>query len=245
MADISTFPIPTETLDPAAYPEFIGPATDWQFSETHLQARPVGGDTWVDVVALADITGPTGDAGAAGTPGADGNTILSGDVDPTDEGVDGNFYINKVSWKIFGPKATTWPAGVSLKGADGADFATPITTATITAGDLATPLDNKIYHVALTSDVDGDWTAPIPSGGDDATTGFYATVIFNPPGTGEGSGAGTDGPWIAPFPVGWNQVSGLDSVSLAPGDDPIVCSLASVGDGVILVSAVAAVEIAA
>lgn len=118
-----------------------------------------------------------------------------------------------------------------------------ITTATITAGNLATPLDGNIHHVALIADVDGTWSAVIPSGGNAATTGYFTTVIFDPPGTGEGSGVGTDGPWIAPFPVGWHQVAGLDSISLAPGDDPIVCSLASVGDGVILVSAVAAVEI--
>ncbi|WP_252178340.1 hypothetical protein [Endozoicomonas sp. 4G] len=129
--------------------------------------------------------------------------------------------------------------------ADTAEQPAAITTAAITDGSLATPLNGSIHHVALTEDVDVAWTAPIPSGGNAATTGYYCTVVFNPPGTGEGSGAEDDGPWIAPFPVGWNQVGGLDSISLAPGDDPIVCSLASVGDGVILVSAVAAVEIAA
>ena len=187
MADLTTFPIPTEALDPADWPEFIGPATEWQASATHLQARPVGGSTWVDIVALSEITGPKGDLGTA-------------------------------------------PA---------------ITTATITTGNLATPLDGSIHHVALTADVDGTWTAATPEGGNAATTGYYATVIFDPPGVGEGSGAEDDGPWIAPFPVGWNQVGGLDSISLAPGDDPIVCQLASVGAGVILVSAVAAVEITA
>ena len=120
-----------------------------------------------------------------------------------------------------------------------------VSAVTITAGAIATPLDGSIYHVALTADVSGTWSAPIPSGGNAATTGYFATVIFSPPGTGEGSGVGTDGPWIAPFPVGWSQVGGLDSISLAPGDDPIVCSLASVGEGMILVTAVSAVEIAA
>ena len=206
MADLTTFPIPTEVLDPADWPEFKG------------------------------------------------RTILNGEVDPTDEGEDGDFYLNTATQTMFGPKAAgAWPAGVLLKGADGTNGtngvdgapgdAPPITTATITAGNLATPLDGNIHHVALIADVDGTWSAVIPSGGNAATTGYFTTVIFDPPGTGEGSGVGTDGPWIAPFPVGWHQVAGLDSISLAPGDDPIVCSLASVGDGVILVSAVAAVEI--
>lgn len=57
------------------------------------------------------------------TKGDDGSTILNGTVDPTTEGNDGDFYINTASLKIFGPKATTWPAGVLIKGADGANGA--------------------------------------------------------------------------------------------------------------------------
>lgn len=62
--------------------------------------------------------GPPGAPGAPGTPGAagvDGKTIRYGLVDPTTEGVDGDFYINTVDNKIFGPKANgVWPAGVAL-----------------------------------------------------------------------------------------------------------------------------------
>jgi hypothetical protein len=72
-------------------------------------------------------TGPTGATGPAGAPGADGidgRTILSGTVDPTTEGENGDFYINTSSSTLFGPKATgTWPSGVLLIGADGADGA--------------------------------------------------------------------------------------------------------------------------
>jgi hypothetical protein len=63
--------------------------------------------------------GPAGTAGSNGSDGADGNTVLHGVVDPTTEGVDGDFYINTVSNYIFGPKATTWPTGVSLVGPEG------------------------------------------------------------------------------------------------------------------------------
>lgn len=66
-----------------------------------------------------------GDAGADGNDGADGedgNTILYGAVDPTTEGIDGNFYINTTTTVLFGPKAGgVWPTGVPLIGADGAD----------------------------------------------------------------------------------------------------------------------------
>ena len=87
-------------------------------------------------------TGPTGPAGADGAAGAagpagpqgpagaDGRTVLYGTADPTTEGVDGDFYINTTSHFMFGPKATVWPAGISLigpqgpAGADGAAGAT-------------------------------------------------------------------------------------------------------------------------
>lgn len=59
--------------------------------------------------------------GADGAPGADGRTILSGTVDPTTEGEDGDFYINTATTTLFGPKNVTWPAGVSLVGPAGAD----------------------------------------------------------------------------------------------------------------------------
>ena len=66
--------------------------------------------------------GPQGIQGPAGTDGIDGldgRTILSGTVDPTTEGEDGDFYINTTTSTLFGPKATTWPAGVSLIGLTG------------------------------------------------------------------------------------------------------------------------------
>jgi hypothetical protein len=76
-----------------------------------------GSDAWNDLI----YAGIQGDTGAAGT---DGRTILSGAVDPTTEGADGDFYINTATSTLFGPKASgTWPAGVSLIGADGADAA--------------------------------------------------------------------------------------------------------------------------
>ena len=81
-------------------------------------------------------TGPTGPAGADGAAGAagpagpqgpagaDGRTVLYGTADPTTEGVDGDFYINTTSHFMFGPKATVWPAGISLIGPQGPAGAT-------------------------------------------------------------------------------------------------------------------------
>lgn len=95
MTDITSFPIPTEILDPANYPEFVGATGD---------------------------PGPPGDQGEPGPPGEDGNTILSGTGAPSDldDGVNGDYYIDPTAQLIYGPKADgAWPAGVSIKGEQG------------------------------------------------------------------------------------------------------------------------------
>ncbi|MCU1348653.1 MAG: hypothetical protein JWO56_1683, partial [Acidobacteria bacterium] len=57
-------------------------------------------------------------AGTNGTNGVDGNTVLYGSgVPASGTGVNGNFYIDKDAWTIYGPKAAgAWPAGVSIFG---------------------------------------------------------------------------------------------------------------------------------
>lgn len=48
------------------------------------------------------------------------NSLLTGTVDPTTEGVDGDVYINTSTNMIFGPKAAgSWPSGTSLVGPAG------------------------------------------------------------------------------------------------------------------------------
>jgi hypothetical protein len=82
------------------------------------------GGTWSQVFSMQ--TGPAGSAGSSGingTNGIDGKSVLSGTTDPSNlyTGTDGDFYINTTDYTLFGPKASgTWPAGVSLVGADGA-----------------------------------------------------------------------------------------------------------------------------
>ncbi len=64
-----------------------------------------------------------GVAGATGSAGADGNSVLSGTSNPTSNvGSQGDFYFNTANSTMWGPKgATSWPAaGVSLIGATGA-----------------------------------------------------------------------------------------------------------------------------
>jgi hypothetical protein len=88
----------------------------WDSTIGQLRIYYNDGDTsqWVDAVNTQGI------AGTNGSNGVDGKTVLSGTVNPTSQGVDGDFYINTATSFIFGPKVSgTWPTGVSLKGADG------------------------------------------------------------------------------------------------------------------------------
>lgn len=79
-----------------------------------------GATAWTSLT----YAGLQGDTGPAGADGTDGRTILSGAINPTTEGENGDFYINTATSTLFGPKASgTWPSGVSLIGADGADGA--------------------------------------------------------------------------------------------------------------------------
>lgn len=102
---------------------------------------------------LQGDTGPQGETGAqgiqgvAGVDGADGNTILYGTIDPTTEGVDGDFYINTAANTIFGPKATAWPSGVSLVGPAGSD-------ATVDLITLQSLVTNDFHNLGGTDAVD-------------------------------------------------------------------------------------------
>lgn len=68
---------------------------------------------------VRDLDGRVKEIEANGAVGGNGNTILSGTVDPTTQGVDGDYYINTATWKIFGPKNGAWGAGVSIVGPTG------------------------------------------------------------------------------------------------------------------------------
>lgn len=71
---------------------------------------------------LANHVGPVwiGALGVGGPVGPRGAGLLSGDVVPTTEGADGDFYWNPTTQLIYGPKAAgAWPAGVLLKGDTG------------------------------------------------------------------------------------------------------------------------------
>ena len=83
------------------------------------------------------LTGATGATGAAGINGLNGKTVLNGVIDPTVEGVNGDFYINSASNKLFGPKAAgVWPSGVALVGPQGIQGIQGATGATGSQGPI-------------------------------------------------------------------------------------------------------------
>lgn len=105
------------------------------------------------VAGPAGSQGPQGVAGPAGPQGPagiDGLTIITGSVDPTSQGNDGDIYINTLNSTLFGPKASgTWPAGVSLIGADGLDGQDGLNGRTILSGlvDPTTQGDDGDFYI--------------------------------------------------------------------------------------------------
>lgn len=61
--------------------------------------------------------GPVGVKGDTGLPGSNGNSLLNGSTNPSNQntGKDGDFYLNTNTYTLFGPKANgIWGAGAAL-----------------------------------------------------------------------------------------------------------------------------------
>ncbi len=103
------------------------------------------------IQGIQGLTGPTGALGTAGVAGTNGKTVLNGNVNPSAAtGSDGDFYINKTSNQIFGPKTSgAWGAGTSLVGPTGATGTFPNGT---TAGEMMYWNGSAWVSVAPTGD---------------------------------------------------------------------------------------------
>lgn len=136
---------------------------------TLLQQYDLNTTSWIDRTPV--VRGPTG------LSGADGKTWLNGSGAPSNSlGVDGDFYIDTTNHVIYGPKATTWPTGVSLiinyTAGDGIDI-----TGTEISVDFIDE-SGKVLESALPSSITGAVSykgsfdpasgAPVP-----AATGYY------------------------------------------------------------------------
>ena len=127
---------PTGATGPTGIAGATGPAGATGVTGVTGATGPVGATGSVGATGPAGATGPTGPVGATGATGVQGYSVLNGTVDPTTGGVNGDFYINTTSNKIFGPKAAgTWPAGVNIVGPTGATGPTgPTGAASTVAG---------------------------------------------------------------------------------------------------------------
>ena len=67
--------------------------------------------------------GDQGDQGPAGEDGTDGATWLFGQVVPTDEGKDGDFYLNTSNYDVYAKETGSWVKKGNIKGATGAQGA--------------------------------------------------------------------------------------------------------------------------
>lgn len=87
------------------------------------------------------IDGHNGVDGLDGVDGVDGTSFITGTVDPiSSDGNNGDSFYNKTTQTLFGPKAAgVWPAGISLKGADGAVGPAGATGPQGSAGSPGTP----------------------------------------------------------------------------------------------------------
>lgn len=65
------------------------------------------------------IQGMTGPQGLQGIQGVPGKTWYRGESDPTIYGVDGDFYINTITWQVWEKVSGIWTDIGSIKGADG------------------------------------------------------------------------------------------------------------------------------
>jgi hypothetical protein len=117
----------------------------------------------------AGAAGAAGAVGAAGAKGADGTKILSGTVDPvTADGAVGDFYFNKTTKTLWGPKVAAGWAGTStgltgpagnqfLAGAGAPDATNPTNAKT---GDYYFDTNTSIFYGPKAAD--GSWTGNVP-----------------------------------------------------------------------------------
>jgi len=149
MVDINAFPIKTIPFNPADFAGVDGKEVELYVSPTHIQWRYVGDASYIDLVPLSDLTGPTGvgitsvvrtsGTGAAGT--TDTYTITFDDASTT------TFDVLNGADGAIGPEGPTGPEGpIGLTGADGTDAVwTEITQADYDA--LSPPNASTLYVI--------------------------------------------------------------------------------------------------
>jgi hypothetical protein len=111
--------------------------------------KKIGSVTYEDLKSFFDSAVLVDEAsgGGAGTPGADGKTVLNGSGAPSSGlGTNGDFYIDTTADAIYGPKtAGAWGSANSLVGPAGANGAAGTNGATGPKGDTGISPYNAIF----------------------------------------------------------------------------------------------------
>ncbi len=131
--------------------QIYGPKANgvWPASGVGL-VGPMGQAGVNGVDGVNGINGTNGSNGTNGTNGTNGSSLLNGAAAPhVAIGAVGDFYIDTTTSTLYGPKtASTWPAGISLKGSDGVDG---------TNGTNGNGLLNGVGLPGASTGVDGDF----------------------------------------------------------------------------------------
>jgi len=142
------------------------------------------------------LTGPVGEQGIqgekgdVGETGENGNTVLSGDFIPTNEGVDGDFFIRTDTLELYGPKTavgwgeepTSLLGSTGLDGSDGntilSGFSPPLNSEGVD-GDFFINTETSDFYGPKSN---GTWSAAISLLGKDGAgvpTGGTTTQIIS------------------------------------------------------------------
>ena len=131
-------------------------------------AGPTGPTGPIGPAGTTGAIGTTGPAGASGAAGAAGNTVLNGAGAPlVANGVNGDFYIDKTNWRVYGPKAAgVWPGTyTAMIGAAGSQILTTSgvpSAATGANGDMAIDPTAKVVYPPKAA---GAWPSAVSLGG--------------------------------------------------------------------------------
>ena len=129
---------------------------------------PAGPTGPIGPAGTTGAIGTTGPAGATGAAGAAGNTVLKGAGAPlVANGVNGDFYIDKTNWRVYGPKAAgVWPGTyTAMIGAAGSQILTTSgvpSAATGANGDMAIDPTAKVVYPPKAA---GAWPSAVSLGG--------------------------------------------------------------------------------